>query len=59
MILFDKAIEIGMKTKASGFDVLFLTCAEFTNSILITDDKKQFEKAKGYGLKAEFLRNKN
>jgi len=41
MILFDKAIEIGTKTKASGFDVLFLTCAEFTNSILITDDKKQ------------------
>jgi len=59
MILFDKAIKIGMKTKASGFDVLFLACAEFTNSILITDDRKQYEKAKGYGLKAEFLRDKN
>ena len=48
MILFDKAINIGIKTKASGFDVLFLACAEFTNSTLITDDKKQFEKAKKY-----------
>jgi len=42
-----------------GLMYYFLTCAEFTNSILITDDRKQYEKAKGYGLRAEFLRDKN
>jgi len=32
-------MEIGMRTKASGFDVVFMSCVEVTGSILITDDK--------------------
>ena len=57
MVLFDRAIKIGVETKASGFDVLFMACAEITNSVLITDDRKQSEKAKEYGLGTEFLRD--
>lgn len=59
IILFEKAIEIGRKTKASGFDVLFMACAELSKSKLITDDRRQFQKTKEYGLKAEFLREKS
>jgi predicted nucleic acid-binding protein len=52
-------MEIGMRTKASGFDVVFMSCAEVTDSILITDDKGMYEKARDYGLDAEFLRDLN
>ena len=38
MARFERAIQIGMETKASGFDVLFMACADITNSVLITDD---------------------
>lgn len=44
--LLEKAIEIGMRTKASGFDVVFMSCAEVTGAILITDDKGMYEKAR-------------
>jgi len=54
-----KAIEIGMRTKASGFDVVFMSCAEVTGSILITDDKGMYEKARDYGLETKFLRDLN
>jgi predicted nucleic acid-binding protein len=57
--LLEKAMEIGMRTKASGFDVVFMSCAEVTGSILITDDKRMYEKAWDYGLDAEFLRELN
>ena len=57
--LLEKAIEIGMRTKASGFDVVFMSCAEVTGSILITDDKGMYEKAIDYGLEAIFLRELN
>jgi len=57
MVLFERAIQIGMETKASGFEVLFMACADITNSVLITDDRKQSEKAKEYGLDTEFLRD--
>ncbi len=48
-----------MRTKASGFDVVFMSCAEVTGSILITDDKGMYEKAIDYGLEAKFLRELN
>ena len=57
--LLEKAIEIGMRTKASGFDVVFMSCTEVTGSILITDDKGMYEKAIDYGLEAKFLRELN
>lgn len=57
--LLEKAMEIGMRTKASGFDVVFMSCTEVTGSILITDDKGMYEKARDYGLDAEFLRDLN
>jgi predicted nucleic acid-binding protein len=55
--LIERAIEIGLKTKASGFDVLFMACAEKSNSKLITDDRKMREKASDYGLDVLFLRD--
>ncbi len=55
-ILLEKSIDVGIKTKASGFDVLFIACAEMTNSTLMTDDKKMFEKACEIGVDAIFLR---
>nr|QNO48045.1 hypothetical protein IDMEPGOH_00001 [Methanosarcinales archaeon ANME-2c ERB4] len=57
MVLFERAIKIGMETKANGFDVLFMACADITNSVLITDDQKQSEKAKEYGVDTEFMRD--
>ena len=57
MVLFERAIKIGIDTKASGFDVLFMACADITNSVLITDDRKQSEKAKEYGLDTKFMRD--
>ncbi|WP_297489655.1 type II toxin-antitoxin system VapC family toxin [Thermococcus sp.] len=54
--LLETAIDIGITTKASGFDVLFLACAKKANAKLITDDKKMYEKAVKAGIKAELLR---
>lgn len=54
--LLDKAIELGIKTKASGFDVIFIACAQVTGSTLITDDKKMYNKALMAGIPAEILR---
>ncbi|MFQ6062347.1 MAG: PIN domain-containing protein [Methanosarcinales archaeon] len=61
-ILYDSqtleyAISVGIKTKASGFDSLFIASAAFTNSTLITDDKKMYEHAKKFGVKAKLLRD--
>jgi len=54
--LLERAIEIGKKTKASGFGVLFMACAEANGSILLTDDRKMYEKAALYGLEVNLLR---
>lgn len=54
--ILDKAIEIGIETKASGFDTTFVACAKLTDSTLVTDDKRMFEVAKNYGIKALLLR---
>lgn len=53
--LLERSIEIGKETKASGFDVLFLACAETSGSLLLTDDRKMYERATLYGLEANFL----
>ena len=55
--LLDRSIEVGIITKASGFDVIFMACAEETGSTLITDDRKMDEKARHYGLDVIFLRD--
>lgn len=55
--LLERSIEIGKMTKASGFDVIFMACADITGSILMTDDRKMFERACEYGLNAKFLRD--
>jgi predicted nucleic acid-binding protein len=55
--LMERSIEVGMKTKASGFDVIFMACAEETGSTLITDDRKMHERANDYGLDVIFIRD--
>ncbi|CAD5244244.1 type II toxin-antitoxin system VapC family toxin [Thermococcus camini] len=54
--LLEIAIDLGITTKASGFDVLFLACAKRAGAKLITDDKKMYEKAVKAGIEAELLR---
>ena len=56
--LLERSIEIGKITKASGFDVIFMACADITGSALMTDDRKMFERACEYGLDAKFLRDR-
>jgi predicted nucleic acid-binding protein len=51
-----RSIEIGKENKASGFDVLFMACAEMNGSLLLTDNRKMFEKSSEYGLEVNFLR---
>jgi len=55
--LMERSIEVGIRTKASGFDVIFMACAEETGSTLITDDRKMYERANDYGLDVIFLRD--
>ena len=55
--LMERSIRIGMRTKASGFDVVFMACAEETGSILITDDRKMYDRANDYGLDVIFVRD--
>ncbi|WP_048131822.1 MULTISPECIES: type II toxin-antitoxin system VapC family toxin [Methanothrix] len=55
--LMERSIRIGMRTKASGFDVVFMACAEETGSILITDDRKMYDRANDYGLDVIFIRD--
>ncbi len=52
----DKAIEMGIKTKASGFDNLYLTVTKITESMLLTDDSVLHKLAKKEGLKSMLLR---
>jgi len=54
--LLEAAIDLGIITKASGFDVLFLACAKKADARLVTDDKKMYEKALRAGIEAELLR---
>lgn len=54
--LLERSIEVGKRTMASGFDVVFMACAEETGSTLITDDRKMYERANDYGMDVRFLR---
>jgi len=36
---------------------IFIACAQLTNSILITDDRKMFDAAVKLGIKSKLLRN--
>lgn len=55
--LLVRSVEVGIRTKASGFDVVFMACAEETDSTLITDDRKMYERANDFGLDVRFLRD--
>ena len=54
--LLERALEIGIATKASGFDVIFMACAAMAGSLLITDDRKMYDKSVEYGIEAVLLR---
>ena len=55
--LLNEAVKIASKTKISGFDSIFITCAKVTNSMLITDDKKMYDAAINLGIKSKLLRD--
>ena|SRR3989338_1114709 len=53
----DKAVGTAAQTKISGFDSIFIACAQLTGSLLITDDRKMFDAAVKIGIKAKLLRD--
>lgn len=55
--LLERSIEIGIATKASGFDVIFMACADMNDSLLITDDRKMHERARESGIDTILLRD--
>jgi predicted nucleic acid-binding protein len=55
--LLERSIEIGIETKASGFDVIFMACADVTGSLLITDDRKMYERSREAGIDTTLLRD--
>ncbi len=54
--LLEEAIRVAAKTKISGFDSVFIACAKIANCLLITDDKKMYEAATKFGVRAKLLR---
>lgn len=54
--LLDEAVSIAAKTTISGFDIIFITCAKITDSVLITDDKRMHDAAKSMRIRSEPLR---
>lgn len=55
--LLEPTISTAIKTKASGFDNIILSCAILTDSAMITDDLKLHEIAKEHGYESYLLRN--
>lgn len=55
--LLEPTISTAIKTKASGFDNLILSCATITGSAIITDDSKLHEIAKENGYVSHLLRD--
>lgn len=53
----DKSVIIASSTKISGFDSIFIACAQLTNSTLITDDRKMFDAAVKIGVSTMLLRD--
>lgn len=52
----DVAVQTGIKTKASGFDTLYLAVLRLTNAVLLTDDSKLHNLSKSNGFESKFLR---
>lgn len=52
----DTAIKVGIETKASGFDNLYLAVLELTKGILLTDDHRLHELAIEKGFESRLLR---
>ncbi len=55
--LLEESVKVASKTKISGFDSVFVACAQITNSILVTDDRKMHEAAVKAGVKSKLLRD--
>lgn len=55
--ILEEAITLGIKTKASGYDTIFLTVAEVTKSELLTDDSLQHKIALTRGIISHLLRD--
>lgn len=53
----EEAIKVGIETKASGFDVVFLACSKILRVPLVTDDKQLADTAKRYGYTYIYLRD--
>ena len=54
--ILEEAISFGIKTKASGYDTMFLTVAELSGSELLTDDSLQHRIALSRGVVSHLLR---
>lgn len=55
--ILEEAISFGIKAKASGYDTIFLTIAEVTQSELLTDDSLQHKIALSRGIVSHLLRD--
>ena len=55
--ILDEAINMGIKTKGRSFDLIFMTVAKSTGSILLTDDNQMYNLSKETGIKSFLLRN--
>ncbi len=56
-LLLEKAVQIGIETKASGFDVLFLTCSRLLDLPLVTDDEQLAKVCKEHNCKYIYVRD--
>jgi predicted nucleic acid-binding protein len=54
--ILEEAISFGIKTKASGYDTMFLTVAKLSGSELLTDDSLQHRIALSRGVVSHLLR---
>jgi len=55
--ILEEAISFGIEAKASGYDTIFLTIAEITQSELLTDDSLQHKIALSRGIVSHLLRD--
>ena len=55
--ILEEAISFGIETKGSGYDTIFLTIAEVTQSELLTDDSLQHKIALSRGIVSHLLRD--
>jgi len=55
--ILNEAISFGIEVKASGYDTIFLTIAEVTQSELLTDDSLQHRIALSRGIVSHLLRD--